>query len=339
MPLDSVGVGRAMDLLNEGYTQRQVRRMIHVPRTTLSDNIRRYQETRSCERRPGSGRPRCTTARQDQFMVMQTLRDRFQPATETTRQLYDVHTVVVTPETVRNRLREANLTARRPCNVPQLQRHHRIARLQFASEHIDWTEQDWTKVLFTDETRISLRGADGRVRVYRRPNERHSRFNVVERVPFDGGSVMVWGGISAEAHTGLVFFDNVRMNAENYISNVLRDIVVPFAPLIGEEFLLWQDNARPHVAQPTREYLHLTGIRTVDPPAISPDLNVIEHAWDNLKRRVRSHNPAHQSLRELKEVIVEEWDNIPQEEHQNLVFSLPRRLNDVIRVRGGNTRY
>lgn len=339
MPLDSVGVGRALALLDEGYSQREVSRILNVARTTLSDNIRRYQETGSCKRRPGSGLTRCTTARDDRFMVMETLRNRFQTSVETARRLYDVRNVLVNPLTVRRRLREAHIIPRRPYNAPELLTCHRRARLQFATEHIRWTEEDWDKVLFSDETRISLRGADGRVRVYRRRNERYSECALVPRVAFDGGSIMVWGGISAEAHTDLVFFDGASMNAESYISNVLEDMVVPYAPFIGDGFLFWQDNARPHVARTTREYMQLAGITTVNPPARSPDLNPIEHTWDSLKRRVRAHDPAPRTLRDLKDVIVQEWNNIPQAEHCNLIYSLPRRLQDVIRARGGNTRY
>ncbi|KAI5695757.1 hypothetical protein M8J76_005687 [Diaphorina citri] len=198
---------------------------------------------------------------------MESLRDRFKPAVEIARRLYEVRNVTLHPQTVRNRLREANLTPRRPCNVPRLLPQHRATRLQFAREHIEWTDQDWSNVLLSAETRVSLRGADGRVRVFKR---RYSECTMVERVPFDGGSVMVWGGISAEAHTDLVFFENARMNAENFISDVLEDVVVPYAPFIGDEFLHWQDNARPQVAQATREYLQLTGIRTVDPPRTLP---------------------------------------------------------------------
>jgi len=39
---------------------------------------------------------------------------------------------------------------------------------------------------------------------------------------------------------------NGALNADGYIRDVLQEHVVPFAPYIGENFLLMHSNARPH---------------------------------------------------------------------------------------------
>ena len=66
----------------------------------------------------------------------------------------------------------------------------------------------WNNVLFSDETRISLIGPDGRHRVYRRPNERFSPCIKGETVGFQGGSIMLWGGIPYEARMDLVILES-----------------------------------------------------------------------------------------------------------------------------------
>lgn len=76
-------------------------------------------------------------------------------------------------------------------------------------------------VLFSDESRIALRGPDGRQRVYRRQNERFAPCAITETVGYQGGSVMVWGGISYEARTGLVVFYRDSMNAQKYVEEVI----------------------------------------------------------------------------------------------------------------------
>ena len=72
---------------------------------------------------------------------------------------------------------------------------------------------------------------------------------------------------------------------------------------------------------------------------MSPDLNPIEHLWDILGRRVRQRDPPVQTLNELTAVLHEEWNRIPQNQIQRLIQGMRRRLESVVRVQGGCTRY
>ena len=79
---------------------------------------------------------------------------------------------------------------------------------------------------------------------------------------------MVWGGISFDARTELVFIENGTLTAHRYLTEVLEDHVVPFMVILGDDATFMHDNARPHTrfAWPTR----------------SPDLNPIEDIWDDM---------------------------------------------------------
>ena len=64
------------------------------------------------------------------------------------------------------------------------------------------------------------------------------------------------------------------------------------------------DNARPHVARGNElgvvnEYLNEIGLRRLEWPPCSPDLNPIEHLCDELKRAVRRRPIPSQTLQEL----------------------------------------
>ena len=72
---------------------------------------------------------------------------------------------------------------------------------------------------------------------------------------------MLCGGISYEARTDLVFFEWGGVNAQRYLENVLEHHVVSFAPFIGEDFILIQDYACPHVARFVTEYLDAVSIQ------------------------------------------------------------------------------
>ncbi|XP_048480440.1 transcriptional regulator ERG homolog [Plutella xylostella] len=95
---------------------------------------------------------------------------------------------------------------------------------------------------------------------------------------------------------------------------------------MGENAMFMHDNARAHTAQVVNEYFHDVGIHKMEWPARSPDLNPIEHAWDELDRRVRDRVPPPITLRGLKDALIKEWENIPQHMLKNLVFSMPNRV-------------
>ena len=62
---------------------------------------------------------------------------------------------------------------------------------------------------------------------------------------------MVWGGISMEAQTELVFIENGSLNAHHYINEILMNHIVPFAPFIGDEFVLMHVHTQHAVYQST----------------------------------------------------------------------------------------
>jgi transposase len=74
-------------------------------------------------------------------------------------------------------------------------------------------------------------------------------------------------------------------------------------------------------------------------PSKSPDLNPIEHLWDDLDRRVRQRQPQPQSLQQLVNALQDEWNSIPQQAIRILILSMGRRCQAVIHSHSGHTRY
>ncbi|GFX66712.1 transposable element Tcb1 transposase [Trichonephila clavipes] len=93
----------------------------------------------------------------------------------TTDQLYRSHppqcTTSLSKRTIRRRLQQSGLSARRPLLGLPLTQSHRRPRRQLCDKRRMWTAE-WNEVVFTDESRISLQHHDGRIRVWRHRAER-----------------------------------------------------------------------------------------------------------------------------------------------------------------------
>ena len=116
-------------------------------------------------------------------------------------------------ETVRNRLRDAQLHSRRPWRGPHLTPRHHAAWYRWAQTHAEWTRQNWHQVLVTDECRICLQPDNRRRRVWRQSGQADRLRHTVQQVQQGGGSLMSWGGIMWDRRTPLV----VKEGAETVI--------------------------------------------------------------------------------------------------------------------------
>ena len=99
------------------------------------------------------------------------------------------------------------------------------------------------------------------------------------------------------------------------------------------------DNARPHRARLVRAFLQQEAIETCEWPAMSPDMNQIEHVWAIIGRKLNKRFPRCRNNAELTNAIVVEWRRFPQYRLRRLVLGMRRRVRELQRNRGGYTRY
>lgn len=85
------------------------------------------------------------------------------------------------------------LVGARPSKKPLISTKNARARLKFAQAHKDWSIGDWSRVLWSDESKFNLFSSDG-IRYVRRPSgSRNDKKYQVPTVKHGGGSIMVWG--------------------------------------------------------------------------------------------------------------------------------------------------
>uniref|UniRef100_A0A8R1DGF8 Tc1-like transposase DDE domain-containing protein n=1 Tax=Caenorhabditis japonica TaxID=281687 RepID=A0A8R1DGF8_CAEJA len=209
--------------------------------------------------------------------------------------------------TIRRRLQVAGLHGQRPVNKP-----------------------------LSDESKFNLFGTDG-IQWIRRPiGSRYSPQYQCPTVKHGGGSVMVWGCFS---DTSMGPLKRIVGTMDRYVyEDILENTMRPWARAnLGRSSVFQQDNGPKHT------FLHVLNLfkhRRADVqawPIQSPDLNPIEHMWEQLERRlkvVRASN-ANQKFAQLEAA----WDSIPMTVVQTLLDSMPRRFQAVIDAKGYPTKY
>ncbi|GFW44538.1 transposable element Tc3 transposase [Trichonephila clavipes] len=180
---------------------------------------------------------------------------------------------------------------------------------------------------FQDDGNVSLQSDSSRTLIWRAPGTRYHQENIIERHQYGGAGWLVWGGIILGSRTDL------HVHSATMTDHISRDVILEqhvrlFRGTMGAEFLFMDDNARPPRAKIVDECLQSEDITRMDWPAYSPDLNPIEHVWDMLGRRIAARQPPPTCLPELRRALLDEWCNIPQDQIDNLILSMPRRFKN-----------
>ena len=103
--------------------------------------------------------------------------------------------------------------------------------------------------------------------------------------------------------------------------------------------IIFQDNDPKHTSKFSKNWFKDNGFTVMKWPVQSPDLNPIEHLWHHLKKKFNKYeNPPH-SLHELWERVEREWNAIDKSVCQGLIESMPRCVAEVLKAKGGYTKY
>ena len=103
---------------------------------------------------------------------------------------------------------------------------------QWAANHRDWREDYWNKVLFTDESKISV-GNDGCIYVWRRQGEKRYPECCLSTVQHPA-SVMLWSSM-ASSRVGSIHKIEEKLNATGYQEILAYKILPDANDLLGSE--------------------------------------------------------------------------------------------------------
>ncbi|GFX17195.1 transposable element Tcb1 transposase [Trichonephila clavipes] len=142
--------------------------------------------------------------------------DRSVPSRTVTEHIESVTHHSVSARTIRRRLQQIGLFARRSMLDPPLTQIPRGLRRQWCDER-RVRVAEWTEVVFTDESRICLQHYGGRVRVWRHRGERMLNNCVMYSHTGPATGIMVWSGIGYHCRTPPVSIA-ITLHSQRYIS-------------------------------------------------------------------------------------------------------------------------
>ncbi|GFW61885.1 transposable element Tcb2 transposase [Trichonephila clavipes] len=207
-------------------------------------------------------------------------------------------------------------------------------RSLWCREHRNWRDNEWGRVLLTNESKFSLSSDSHRILIWRQRGSRNHPSNIIERDRYGGRGVLVWGGIRLGSRTDLHIFDAGSVNGSRYCNEILLPYVRLFRGAMGLQFLFMDDNAPCHRTVAAEQLLESEDVERMDWPARSPDLNPIEHLWDFLGRRLAARTLPLVMIRELRLALEDEWAAMPQQLIDTLILSMGRRCETCLAVRG-----
>ncbi|KFM72141.1 Transposable element Tcb1 transposase, partial [Stegodyphus mimosarum] len=201
--LDAFTRGRIIGKLEEGRSVTSVASEFGIAHSIVSRLWRQLQTTGTAIRGFSTGRPQGTTPADDRYIALQARRNRRQTAGEIARHTTQATGRPISRFTVARRLHGGGLFARRPVRCVPLTPAHRRRRSLWCREHRNWRDNEWGRVLFTDESRFSLSCDSRHIHIWTERGTRNNPFNIIKRDCFGGRGVLVRADIMLGSRTDL----------------------------------------------------------------------------------------------------------------------------------------
>jgi transposase len=323
-----------------GDSYRKIAKTVGCGLMTVCDTLKRHAETGSTESKARSGRPRLIESNACEGLkklVMAESNRRL--CLSEIQELWTKKTGKrVSAVTMRRTLHSVGLRNRVARRKPLISAANKVARLAWCRKRARWTRRMWANVLWSDECTFTQFDQSSISRVWRTPEEEYSSSCVAATVKHSP-SRMFWGCFSREGVGSMVpLYESVT--GSTHITRLKRYVV----PTMRRRFSCgngWfqEDNARPHKTKGAAAFHRKSRLRVLDWPAQSPDLNPIENLWAELKKSIRKRKTKPTNLTQLKRLVKVSWKAIPKSLIENLVDSMPDRIQAVIAAEGGPTRY
>ena len=340
---------RAIGKLEEGCTQINVAQGLGVNVRTVKRWWRQWKTEKSVNFRKKSGRPK-VLKKPAKLVISKSMHKRGWSSRKLSNKL-TARGYPCSKDTVHRYLKsELGAVPFKRQVIPKITENQAIKRLQFARARQHWRYEDWSKVIFTDECPVYLMTTGNRQNDRVWTNQRE-KVLPIEKSKFSP-KVMIWGAMTATGLSKLhILPANQHVTAAYYVENILSPFLLEEIHRNGNngqileqkfhentlELIFQQDGAPAHTAAVTQTWLQTNFPshwgKDVWPPN-SPDMSPIENLWGILKEKINFANPQPSNLDQLKNTILKAWSEISPETLENLIRSMPDRIDAVIKAKG-----
>ena len=137
---------------------------------------------------------------------------------------------------------------------------------------------------------------------------RYSPLNQIPTVKHGGGSEMVWGAFHSGGVGPLLRVQGI-MRAQEY-KDILENAMLPYGRSnMGRGWIFQQDDDPKLTSKLVKVWFGSSRVTVLDWPSQSPDLNPIEHLWEELGRAVRGKTASSEAIKFAQ--LEQAWKAIP----------------------------
>lgn len=332
-----------LSAVSGGESKTAIAHRFGVSRRVIYNTIERWNERQSLQSRPRPGQPEKLT----RFQKLKLLRlARANPTIKYCQLKAEVHGIHCHEKTIYRLLKKHHIIRWRAKKRPKLTKEVAKIRRWWARVYRNF---DFSQVSFSDECSAERGKGKAVMWVFRTPHQKWDHEMLDTEGPGKNLRQMFYGVVQYNNRSELIAMKRDPVGKKNgytavsYIWAMEDGLLDIFDP---ENDIYLMDNARIHTAHITLDLLESWGIECLPIPPYSPDLNIIEHVWALLKRKLNEMYPNladAPKTEEEKERFIhcaqEAWRAIPQRTVQKLFNSMQRRLRAVRKAHGWQTKY
>ena len=251
--------GQIIGMSNSNKSARQISRELNIPHSTISYAIERFRKTGSNNNLPRSGRPSLLTERNMNMLGRTIKKNRFTPLKEVINQL----PITVNVRTARNALKERDINLYTAAKKPNITATNIKKRKDWCKEVINWTDDEWKKVIWSNESSVELGLSSRKIMVFCSQGQHYQPDCLLPNHRSGCISVMFWGCFWQNKLGPLVAISKGSVDLIKYCE-ILETHLFPFymavRGVLGHELWFMDDNAMVHKSAETRIFKEGLGI-------------------------------------------------------------------------------